>query len=307
MLYFYNYFSLKTITSSFTTLNNLHFSHFFTLFCVIFSFFTSDFLQNLISAIGILTFGILHGANDLKILAKKNLSSKNFIDIPLWLVYVGIVCLGLFVFYFIPGIALLMFVLVSCYHFGEQHLERHIKSKKLKYLFFTNYGVLIFSLLFVFNVESVNKVIFQIASIQVPYRLFVFLLVISFSFFLSFFIIDKSLIKNLFIEIVLLFFLGVIFNTSTLLFGFGFYFVVWHSLPSLSSQIKFLYQDEIYNPYIKYLKQAFFYWILAIAGLFGFYVLKIVPQEQYLSIFFSFLAAITFPHVIVMGLMFNSN
>ena len=134
-----------------------------------------------------------------------------------------------------------------------------------------------------------------------------FLLITSSSVFLSFFIIDKSLVKNLFLEIVLLFFLGIIFNTSTLLFGFGFYFVIWHSLPSLSSQIKFLYQDETYNPYIKYLKQAFFYWILAIAGLFGFYVLQVVPKEQYLSIFFSFLAGITFPHVIVMGLMFNSN
>ena len=307
MLYFYKYFSLKTITSSFTTLNNLHFSHFFTLFCIIFSFFSSDFLQNLISAIGILTFGILHGANDLKILAKKNIYSNSFLALPLWLVYIGIVFLGLFVFYFIPAIALLIFVLVSCYHFGEQHLVKKTKLKKLKYLFFTSYGVIIFSLLFIFNIESVNKVIFQIASIQVPYHLFVFSLITSSSVFLSFFIIDKSFVKNLFLEIALLFFLGIIFNTGTLLFGFGFYFVIWHSLPSLSSQIKFLYQDETYNPYIKYLKQAFFYWILAIAGLFGFYVLQIVPHEQYLSIFFSFLAGITFPHVIVMGLMFNSN
>ena len=174
MLYFYKYFSLKTITSSFTTLNNLHFSHFFTLFCVIFSFFSSDFLQNLISAIGILTFGILHGANDLKILAKKNIYSNSFLALPLWLVYIGIVFLGLFVFYFIPAIALLIFVLVSCYHFGEQHLVKKTKLKKLKYLFFTSYGVIIFSLLFLFNIESVNKVIFQIASIQVPYHLFVF-------------------------------------------------------------------------------------------------------------------------------------
>ena len=227
--------------------------------------------------------------------------------LPLWLVYIGIVFLGLFIFYFIPAIALLIFVIISCYHFGEQHLERKSKLKKLKYLFFTSYGVIIFSLLFIFNVESVNKVIFQIASIQVPYHIFVYLLIASFSVFLSFFFIDKSLVKNLFLEIALLFFLGIIFNSSTLLFGFGFYFVIWHSLPSLSSQIKFLYQDETCNPYIKYLKQAFFYWILAIAGLFGFYFLRIVPQEQYLSIFFSFLAGITFPHVIVMGLMFNSN
>ena len=85
-------------------------------------------------------------------------------------------------------------------------LGKKTKLKKLKYLFFTSYGVIIFSLLFIFNVESVNKVIFQIASIQVPYHLFVFLLITSSSVFLSFFIIDKSLVKNLFLEIALLFF-----------------------------------------------------------------------------------------------------
>ena len=84
--------------------------------------------------------------------------------------------------------------------------KKKSKLKKLKYLFFTSYGVIIFSLLFIFNVESVNKVIFQIASIQVPYQIFVYLLIASFSVFLSFFFIDKSLVKNLFLEIALLFF-----------------------------------------------------------------------------------------------------
>ena len=121
-----------------------------------------------------------------------------------------------------------------------------------------------------------------------PYHLFIFFLIVSFCVFLSFFIIDKSLIKNLFLEIALLFFLSIIFNTSTLLFGFGFYFVVWHSLPSLFSQIKFLYQDEIYNPYTRYLKESFFYWILAIAGLFGFYILECSSRTIFIYIFFFF-------------------
>jgi hypothetical protein len=52
------------------------------------------------------------------------------------------------------------------------------------------------------------------------------------------------------------------------------------------------------------LKTAIVYWILALSGLGLFYFY--LPQEQYLSIFFSFLAAITFPHAVVMGLMFHS-
>ena len=306
MLYFYNYFSLKTITSSFTTFKIFNFPYFLTLICVIFSFFSSDFLQNIVSAVGILTFGILHGANDLKILSKKDLSSKNFIFLPLWIIYICIVSLGIFIFYFIPGIALLLFVIISCYHFGEQHWEARVRFKKLKPLFFTSYGILIFSLLFVFNIENVNKVILQITSIKIPQDIFILSFGLSFSTFLVFFIFNKCLWQNLLSELLLLIFLGLVFFNSSLLFGFGFYFVVWHSLPSLSSQIKFLYDKEVSKPYVKYFKEAFFYWVLAIIGLVGFYILKLVPQEQYLSIFFSFLAAITFPHVIVMGFMFYS-
>jgi hypothetical protein len=45
---------------------------------------------------------------------------------------------------------------------------------------------------------------------------------------------------------------------------------------------------------------------MALIGLALFYFYIDVHQEQYLSIFFSFLAAITFPHAVVMNLMFHS-
>ena len=114
-------------------------------------------------------------------------------------------------------------------------------------------------------------------------------------------------IKNLWIEFMIIVFLLIIFYQGSLLFGFGFYFIIWHSLPSLKSQIKFLYDGEVINPYIKYLKSGFIYWVFAIIGLVAFYFLGVLPKEQYVSVFFSFLAAITFPHVVVMGLMFKSS
>jgi len=48
------------------------------------------------------------------------------------------------------------------------------------------------------------------------------------------------------------------------------------------------------------------YWVGALGGLFLFYYFIEVEEAYLLSIFFSFLAAITFPHAIVMGLMFQS-
>jgi Brp/Blh family beta-carotene 15,15'-monooxygenase len=107
-------------------------------------------------------------------------------------------------------------------------------------------------------------------------------------------------------EFLLLGILALLFSKSTLLFGFGFYFVLWHSLPSLNSQLSYIYNNKTKRPFIQYIKSALVYWILALIGLSIFYFYLDVSETQYLSIFFSFLAAITFPHAVVMGLMFQS-
>jgi hypothetical protein len=59
--------------------------------------------------------------------------------------------------------------------------------------------------------------------------------------------------------------------------------------------------------YKKYIKASFLYWILALGSLGGVYFFADIPREQFLPLFFSFLAAITFPHAIVMERMFSFN
>ena len=261
----------------------------------------------MISAIGILSFGILHGANDIKILVKKKSTSKPLLKIFYLISYVTVVLLGVSVFYFFPALGLATFISVSCYHFGEQHWQSKLNKIKERRLFFFTYGALIFSILFIFHYKSINEIIFQISNYDLSYVDLKNIFIFSTILLLCLVIKNLQKIKNLWIEFMIIVFLGIIFSQGSLLFGFGFYFIIWHSLPSLKSQIRFLYEGQVTNPFIKYLKSGFIYWIFAIIGLVGFYFLGVLPEEQYISVFFSFLAAITFPHVVVMGLMFKSS
>ena len=298
---------MKPVTTSQSIINKLSITHYITVFCVFFTLFCPDKSQNIISAIGILSFGILHGANDIKILVKKNSTSKPLLKFFYLISYVTVVLLGVSIFYFFPALGLATFISVSCYHFGEQHWESKLNNIKERKIFFLTYGALIFSILFIFHYKSINEIIFQISSYDLSYVDLKNIFIFSTIFMLCLVIKNFKKIKDLWIEFMIIVFLGIIFSQGSLLFGFGFYFIIWHSLPSLKSQIRFLYEGQVTNPFIKYLKSGFIYWIFAIIGLVGFYFLGVLPEEQYISVFFSFLAAITFPHVVVMGLMFKSS
>jgi len=68
----------------------------------------------------ILTFGLIHGANDIKLIEKVEIFKKaNFFIVLIY--YILFILLTVFFFYFIPAVALVLFVLFSAYHFGEQH------------------------------------------------------------------------------------------------------------------------------------------------------------------------------------------
>ena len=300
---------MKLLTLSFTKDKFLIIPQLITLICIIFAVFFNDSSQNLISFLGIFSFGILHGANDLKIIDKNFGKSQKKFKGFFFLSYILVIILGIGIFYWIPGIALISFVLVSCYHFGEQHLERIVDLNKGKVFFYFTYGAIIFLMLFSIHYSETVKVIFQISGKVLPFTFFIYsLLITSLALiFQALYHFKKS--KLLLQEFSLLGLFALLFASSNLLFSFGIYFVVWPSLPSLNSQVKFLYYETCSDKtgYKKYIKASFLYWILALGGLGGVYFFADIPKEQFLPLFFSFLAAITFPHAIVMERMFSIN
>jgi Brp/Blh family beta-carotene 15,15'-monooxygenase len=274
-----------------------------TLVSILFAIVVPLAYIDLIGSLLIITLGILHGANDLEIISKNRLlNSKNFF-IKSLIMYFGVVLLGGLFFFFLPSIALFTFILFSSYHFGEQHWEDRLKLSTSHSFFFTLYGAFIFFLIFITQYKDVALVIEKISGVLLPYEFFLWSLIFTGMLLLFIMMIIPSLRESLIKELFLLGLLYLLFHISSLLFSFAFYFVVWHSIPSLKEQINYLYGDLKKTSIKKYLKASLLYWIssLVFLGLILNYI--DFNADYFLPMFFSFLAAITFPHTIVIGMM----
>ena len=272
--------------------------------------FLSHQIQLWLGFVLIFSFGILHGANDITLI--ENISSKKSITkySNILFNYLTIVLLGVGFFYIMPWVALTLFILVSGYHFGEQQWINQIHSveKWLKFSFELLYGLVILFLVFYFNASEVQQIVFAITSKNIQYfhialgLKVIATLLIFFGILLYFKSTDFRffIIKELFYLIVF----TIIFKASSLIWGFAIYFIIWHSIPSMQDQIQFLYGKLNFENCKLYFRKAFPYWI---ASLIGIVILHYIFKDQKIfnALFFSFLASITFPHVIVIIKMFN--
>ncbi len=135
----------------------------------------------------ILSFGIIHGTNDLELIQKNNnINKKGFSKKKFGFLISYIISILFFsiCFYFYPSIGFIIFIFLSAYHFGEQHLNfkvyNSLKWTLLAFRFF--YGLLILSLLLFFHKEEVSKIILNITNFEVVSVLFNYLLIISFAY-----------------------------------------------------------------------------------------------------------------------------
>ena len=285
-------------------------------FAIVASFFglwlDSSFSKNtqlIFGFILILSFGIIHGANDLLLINYINKNNKPLSSLKLLFYYLIIVSLGGGLFWIIPWFGLLLFILVSGYHFGEQQWQ-NLETGVVFKLFEFTYGLFILLLLFIFHVEEVQNVIFNIASISIPENYFSVGLLIT-SFFLVilgiyFVRINETFKNKWFLETFYLLVFTIIFKVSSLIWGFAIYFIIWHSIPSIINQISYLNGSFNWKNFVVYIQNAFIYWIVSLIGIVILYYL-FRDVKLFNAIFFSFLAAITFPHVAVLFLVFKKN
>lgn len=281
-----------------------------SLFAIVLAQVFSESILAILAFILIISIGILHGANDILLIEKtKFISVKNKWFVKL--IYSFIVVFAVCMFYFVPMAALLIFILFSAYHFGEQHWSSFYNSSRLsdaKKSFHFFFGLLILSLLFLLKFETTNKIIFDIANFSVPEFWFSILTISSFSgaLLLAFYLVytkEIDITKASF-EFSLVVLYTVVFYSTPLILGFAIYFTFWHSLPSLKDQINFIYNKPFKKGVKLYFKDAGVYWFISVIG-FGVFVYFFYETKLFYSFLFSFIAAITFPHVIVMGKMFK--
>lgn len=280
----------------------------------------SPSIESNIAYIMILTVGILHGSNDIMLVNHSLRSNSNISSLSIFIIYVTMVASVAILFYFVPFVALSLFVIFSSYHFGEQHFISKTKTtNSLLYFYYISYGMLIFSMIFSSNPDEVIVIVNEITNVIVTHGFIKYLLYISFgsTLLLSFVVHNyyryfgtgeknsNTLISfKFFEEIILILLLFVIFNMASLIAGFAIYFIVWHSIPSLRDQIVELHTDFNKNTILLYLKNSALYWLISIVSLFVLYYV-VNDDKLFISLFFSFLSAITFPHVLVMFNLFR--
>jgi Brp/Blh family beta-carotene 15,15'-monooxygenase len=275
-----------------------------TVFALWLSVYFSENVEDILGYILILSVGILHGANDIKLIRNTFIKEKKLSFKLVLRNYILLVLITGLSFFVLPAFALLVFVLLSAFHFGEQHMVNKIHlSKNLSKFFCLLYGLVIFGLLFYLNAADTSMVIFDLTGFMLSQIVYGYALIISFSLLLItgiYMFLSKQLTISLGEELFLLVLFFIIFKIASLIWAFSIYFIFWHSLPSLKDQIGLLYGNFSTEKLRLYIKESFIYWIVAIIGLGLVLFIFRSDKSLFLSLFFAFLAAITLPHVFVM-------
>jgi Brp/Blh family beta-carotene 15,15'-monooxygenase len=287
--------------------NYQDFMIFFTFFLFWISIQFGKVVEDYLAYIMVVSIGILHGANDLLILSTKEKMDKTFRKNLV--IYVSIIILCVIIYLFSPFIAILLFVLLSSYHFGEEHLGETINLNFLfNAVYFLAYGLFIFSLLFYQSIFDVAEIMIELTGatftkFQIETTLLtsaVFLLIGSLYLVLA----KKNEVEIFVKEFFYLLLLFLVFKTSSLVLGFAVYFIFWHSIPSIIHQIQFISGDLNRKNILFYVKKAMIYWIISIAGLLILY--QLFPQiKLFATVVFVILFAVTAPHTWVMHKMKN--
>jgi Brp/Blh family beta-carotene 15,15'-monooxygenase len=280
---------------------------FFTFFLFWVSIQFGEVVEDFIAYIMVISVGILHGANDLLILSTKDQKDKKLIKNLF--IYIGIILLCVVIYLFSSFVAIVLFVVLSAYHFGEEHLSHKINVNFVfNAVYFLSYGLFIFALLFYQSISDVDFIMKELtgetfSKIQIEITLI--MSAISLSIGSIYLILTKRNESVLFLrEFLYLFLLFLVFNTSSLILGFAIYFILWHSIPSIIHQIEFISGSLNKRNVVTYVKKALIYWGISIAGLLVLY--QVLPEIKLLAtVVFVILFAVTAPHTWVMHRMKN--
>ena len=216
--------------------------------------------QIITSTFFIMLVGIPHGSLDHLLLPTQNFKSK----LKFYIFYIGLIVLNLLVWSFSHIIGLVLFFLISSYHFGESQLYKfNLKNKLLTHFTYLCWGA---SVIFSFFFYNIDELVFLSKSYEDTRNLLSTVNLNSFSYLFLTSNIITLILFTVFIYkfkvkankvISEVFFLFVIHISSflfPLLICFTLFFIILHSLPSLVNQYnhfkkfknKFALKDFVY-------------------------------------------------------------
>ena len=238
---------------------------------LIFSSFTEISLESqiLFASFFILLIGIPHGAIDHILFFKK----RSFSQLKFYSIYLGLILLFLLLWIFFPFWSLLLFLLISAFHFGESQFSDIKAQKLLRYSLFPFWGIALLSTLMHYNLSEIIEIttFFEDTNdLKIIYNDFLilrFFQITNVCTILLLFLLAVKRHINLdrfFSELFLLLILHITFYLFPFLIAFTMYFVILHSLRVMYQEYQFLKSDSDLFDFIDFIKVLAPYSLLSI-------------------------------------------
>jgi Brp/Blh family beta-carotene 15,15'-monooxygenase len=269
------------------------------LICVAFMLFPEGNFTVQLGLLGIilLLIGIPHGAID-HLISNPQIDKKGLGKFLV--IYLSLIGIYLIFWYYLPVPALVAFLIMSTYHFGQSHFLNAPALKNYSWLLFTSRGgYFLFAILFG-DWEATKLILAPLVDLEyLNQSRFLILGAFLISTILSQSIFGPKFSMNNILELTIL---GPVLYLSPLMISFVVYFGFWHALPSMMTEYKFLRSFEDYDSIKKFAFQLLPFSLISFIGigLILFLGLKFLEESELILLFFVMISLISFPHILYM-------
>lgn len=200
----------------------------------------------------------------------------------------------------LPVAALIAFLGMSAYHFGQSHFLEQGQLQPKEGLLYLLKGSFFLSVILFGDWEMTQEILSPILTVSIPetYRLLSMGLLMACSL-LAHGWKNRSLTLGDAMDYLVL---VPILYFSPLLISFAVYFGFWHSLPSMLAEYKYLSQLPSFNSPLKFGKQLLPFSGISLVGITAilFVGLEFLDSSQLYLLFFVMISLISLPHILYM-------
>ena len=200
----------------------------------------------------------------------------------------------------LPVAALIAFLGMSAYHFGQSHFLEQGQLQPKEGLLYLLKGSFFLSVILFGDWEMTQEILSPILTVSIPetYRMLSMGLLMACSLLAHGW---KNRSLNLGDALDYLILVPILYF-SPLLISFAVYFGFWHSLPSMLAEYKYLSQLPSFNSPLKFGKQLLPFSGISLVGITAilFVGLEFLESSQLYLLFFVMISLISLPHILYM-------
>lgn len=272
--------------------------------CLLFIIFQGEILilQYAVFALILFSVGIPHGAID-------HLISNPKIDqnglLRFLITYLILISVYIVFWYFFPITALVAFLMMSAYHFGQTHFLQSNQPDRLSGLVFLSRGGYFLVVILLGDLQATQSILSSLIELDIPIQMRFWIpgLILATTIFFQSFWGPKFSFSH-WLELLIL---GPILFFSPLLISFVVYFGFWHAFPSMMKEYEYLKNFKPYSSPKKFIFQLIPFSAISLTGiaLILFFGLNYLQSEELILLFFVMISVISFPHILYMDKFFK--